>query len=92
MPLLISPIRPNPPGAFLSFPFVVGPAVERKMGTSAFTQSRSLATIDATAWKDANWAREKGLYTDLYETFEELDQAVEKLNYNHLTQTNNTVV
>ncbi|MBK7683761.1 MAG: enoyl-CoA hydratase/isomerase family protein [Bacteroidetes bacterium] len=56
-------------------PFVVGPAVERKMGTSAFTQ----LSIDATSWKDATWAREKGLYTDLYETFEELDQAVDKL-------------
>ena len=56
-------------------PFVVGPAVERKMGTSAFTQ----LSIDATTWKDASWAREKGLYTELYETFEELDQAVDKL-------------
>ncbi len=56
-------------------PFVVGPAVERKMGTSAFTQ----LSIDATSWKDASWAREKGLYTDLYETLEELDQAVDKL-------------
>ena len=56
-------------------PFVVGPAVERKMGTSAFTQ----LSIDATTWKDANWAREKGLYTDIFETFEELDLAVDKL-------------
>lgn len=56
-------------------PFVVGPAVERKMGTSAFTQ----LSIDATNWKDAFWAKEKGLYTDTYETFEELDQAVDKL-------------
>ncbi len=56
-------------------PFVVGPAVERKMGTSAFTQ----LSIDATNWKDAAWAKEKGLYTDTYETFEELDQAVDKL-------------
>lgn len=56
-------------------PFVVGPAVERKMGTSAFTQ----LSIDATSWKDATWAKEKGLYTDTYETFEELDQAVDKL-------------
>ena len=47
-------------------PFVVGPAVERKMGTSAFTQ----LSIDATNWKDASWAKEKGLYTDIFETFE----------------------
>lgn len=56
-------------------PFVVGPAVERKMGTSAFTQ----LSIDATSWKDASWAKDKGLYTELYETFEDLDQAVDKL-------------
>ena len=56
-------------------PFVVGPAVERKMGTSAFTQ----LSIDATTWKDASWAKEKGLYTYTFETFEELDLAVDKL-------------
>lgn len=56
-------------------PFVVGPAVERKMGTSAFTQ----LSIDATSWKDAMWAKEKGLYSDIHETFEELDQAVDKI-------------
>lgn len=56
-------------------PFVVGPAVERKMGTSAFT---SLA-INATEWQTAQWAMEKGLYADIYKTAEELDSAVAKL-------------
>lgn len=56
-------------------PFVVGPAVERKMGTSAFT---SLA-INATEWQSAQWAKEKGLYVDIYKTTEEMDAAIKAL-------------
>lgn len=53
-------------------PFVVGPAVERKIGASAFTQ----LTVNATEWQSAAWAREKGMYTSLHSTIEELDQEV----------------
>lgn len=56
-------------------PFVVGPAVERKIGMSAMSQ----LAINATEWKSADWAREKGLYADIYETAEELDEAVDAL-------------
>jgi len=56
-------------------PFVVGPAVERKIGTAAFS---SLA-IHATAWQQAAWAREKGMYAELFETAEALDEAVQSL-------------
>lgn len=56
-------------------PFVVGPAVERKVGTSAF----SAMTINATKWFDAEWAREKGLYTEVFDSVEEMDIEVEKL-------------
>ncbi|MBI3502764.1 MAG: enoyl-CoA hydratase/isomerase family protein [Bacteroidetes bacterium] len=56
-------------------PFVVGPAVERKVGTSAFTA----LTINPTEWKDANWAREKGLYADIFSSVAELDNAVQSL-------------
>ncbi|MEK6615660.1 MAG: enoyl-CoA hydratase/isomerase family protein [Bacteroidota bacterium] len=56
-------------------PFVVGPAVERKVGVSAFTA----LTINPTAWKSAEWAREKGLYADVFSTIEELDKAVQVL-------------
>jgi methylglutaconyl-CoA hydratase len=56
-------------------PFVVGPAVERKIGTSAFTQ----LAIDAAEWQSAQWAREKGLYTNVFGTTAELDAAVNKL-------------
>lgn len=53
-------------------PFVVGPAVERKLGTSGFAQ----LTIDATAWKDANWAAQYGLYSQVFDTAEEMDDAI----------------
>jgi methylglutaconyl-CoA hydratase len=56
-------------------PFVVGPAVERKIGTSAF----SAMTINATKWFDASWAREKGLYTEVFDSIDEMDAEVEKL-------------
>ena len=56
-------------------PFVVGPAVERKVGTSAF----SAMTINATKWFDANWAREKGLFTDVFDSAKEMDLEIEKL-------------
>ena len=56
-------------------PFVVGPAVERKMGTSAFCQ----LTINATEWHSAQYAKEKGLYADIFGNTAELDTAVLKL-------------
>lgn len=56
-------------------PFVVGPAVARKIGTSAMTQ----LAIDATQWRSADWAREKGLYADVFDTNEALDDAVQAL-------------
>jgi len=56
-------------------PFVVGPAVERKIGASAF----SAMTINATKWFDANWGRKKGLYAEVFDTTEEMDAEIEKL-------------
>lgn len=56
-------------------PFVVGPAVERKIGTSAFTN----LAINATEWRDAEWAKQAGLYTDVYSSITELDQSVDLL-------------
>ncbi|MGE5429766.1 MAG: enoyl-CoA hydratase/isomerase family protein [Syntrophomonadaceae bacterium] len=55
-------------------PFVVGPAVERKIGKSAF----SALSID-TNWRDALWAENNGLYTDVFQEKEELDKAVLEL-------------
>lgn len=56
-------------------PFVVGPAVERKIGNAAFTD----LSINATEWKDATWAKEKGMYANIYPTTDELDAAVNNL-------------
>lgn len=56
-------------------PFVVGPAVQRKIGLSAMSQ----LAINATEWQSAEWAREKGLYADVYPTIEEMDQGIEAL-------------
>ncbi|GAB4142456.1 MAG: enoyl-CoA hydratase/isomerase family protein [Bacteroidia bacterium] len=56
-------------------PFVVGPAVERKVGTSAFTN----LAINATEWRDAKWALQNGLYTDIYPDTASLDEAVHAL-------------
>ena len=56
-------------------PFVVGPAVERKIGNSAFCQ----LTINATEWQTAKWAKEKGLYSELYASIEDMDHAIETL-------------
>lgn len=56
-------------------PFVVGPAVERKIGTSAF----SALAIDATMWRNSEWAKKKGLFAEVHETVDSLDEAVERL-------------
>ena len=57
-------------------PFVVGPAVERKVGTSAFCQ----LTIKATEWQTAQWAKEKGLYAEVFETATEMDKNIKALS------------
>lgn len=56
-------------------PFVVGPAVERKIGRAAMSQ----LAVDATNWQTASWAREKGLYAETFETIAALDDAVASL-------------
>jgi methylglutaconyl-CoA hydratase len=56
-------------------PFVVGPAVERKIGKAAFTA----LTIDATSWRSAEWAFKNGLFAELHNNIESLDEAVNKL-------------
>ena len=56
-------------------PFVISPAVERKIGTSAFMHM----TVNATEFYDAQWAKEINLYAEVFETTEALDAAVESL-------------
>jgi methylglutaconyl-CoA hydratase len=50
-------------------PFVIAPAVERKMGKAALAE----LTLGADAWKDAQWAQQKGLYANTFSTMTELD-------------------
>ena len=56
-------------------PFVVGPAVERKLGVSAMSQ----LAIDATEWRSAEWAATHGLYASVHDDAVALDAAVEAL-------------
>lgn len=58
-------------------PFVVGPAVERKMGLSSFSQ----LAIDAAHWRNADWARRKGLFAELHNTTEGMDDAIQRLAF-----------
>jgi methylglutaconyl-CoA hydratase len=56
-------------------PFVVGPAVERKIGAAAF----SALAIDATNWRSSEWAYQHGLFAELHETKEAMLAGVDKL-------------
>ncbi|SED99392.1 methylglutaconyl-CoA hydratase [Tenacibaculum sp. MAR_2010_89] len=54
-------------------PFVIAPAVKRKVGVSGLAE----LTLDASSWKNAYWAKEKGLYARVFENIEELDKELE---------------
>ena len=56
-------------------PFVVGPAVERKLGVSAMSQ----LSIDASAWRSSEWACSRGLYAEVLDDIAALDAAVDVL-------------
>lgn len=56
-------------------PFVVGPAVERKIGTAAF----SALAIDAAMWRNSEWAKRKGLFAEVHENIENMDESIERL-------------
>lgn len=56
-------------------PFVVGPAVERKIGLSGMSE----LAINATAWRDAPWAHQRGLYSEMHKDIRSLDEAVSSL-------------
>lgn len=54
-------------------PFVIAPAVERKMGKAALAEM----TLGAHEWKNAYWAQEKGLYAKVFETLAALDKELD---------------
>ncbi|HJS00817.1 MAG TPA: enoyl-CoA hydratase/isomerase family protein [Flavobacterium sp.] len=51
-------------------PFVIEPAVSKKIGKTAMTEM----TLEPTAWKNANWAHEKGLFSKVFPKIEDLDK------------------
>jgi methylglutaconyl-CoA hydratase len=61
-------------------PFVVGPAIERKLGLSAFSQ----LAIDASSWRTADWAKTRGLYSEVHTSLLDLDESLQRL-VNHLS-------
>jgi len=59
-------------------PFVVGPAVQRKLGVSGMSQ----IAIDANSFYSPEWAMQKGLFTKVYDSTEELDEAIAEFAQN----------
>jgi len=56
-------------------PFVIEPTLSRKMGIAATSQ----LSIDATHWQNAYWAKEKGLFTQVFENISDMDQSLNEL-------------
>ena len=56
-------------------PFVVGPAVQRKIGLAAMSE----LAINASEWRSAEWAMSKGLYNQVFDTVEQMDMAIHQL-------------
>lgn len=63
-------------------PFVVGPAVERKIGTSATYE----LAIDAANFRTAEWAKQKGLFAEVFNTIAEMDAYIDVFAKNLSTQ------
>ncbi len=62
-------------------PFVVGPAVQRKLGLSGMSQ----IAIDANSFYEAEWAKTKGLFMEVFEDIRALDEAVKAFAENLCT-------
>lgn len=54
-------------------PFVIAPAVERKMGLTALSD----LTLNATEFYTPEWVKEKGLFAEIFETSMLMDEAVQ---------------
>ncbi|WP_264560122.1 enoyl-CoA hydratase/isomerase family protein [Flavobacterium sp. N2270] len=59
-------------------PFVIEPAVSRKIGKTAMTEM----TLAATEWKTAEWGLNKGLFTQLFSSLDELDNSLSNFALN----------
>lgn len=56
-------------------PLVIAPVLERKIGLAAFSQ----LAIDATMWRNADWAKRKGLFCEVHPSIENMDESVSRL-------------
>lgn len=56
-------------------PFVVGPAIEKKIGLSAFSQ----LAVDAHLWRNAEWAKHKGLFAEVHSSIDNMDESIYRL-------------
>ncbi|MEO6314895.1 MAG: enoyl-CoA hydratase/isomerase family protein [Chitinophagaceae bacterium] len=56
-------------------PFVVGPVIERKTGNAAFSH----LAIDAGMWRNAEWAKRKGLFAEIHHSIAEMDESIARL-------------
>ncbi len=64
-------------------PFVVGPAIERKIGVAAF----NALAIDASMFRNSDWAKKKGLFAEVHESVESMDESITRLAH-HLSHSN----
>ncbi len=53
-------------------PFVVGPAIERKTGLSAFNH----LSLNPATWFSASWAMEHGLYNEVFHITDAMDEHI----------------
>ena len=54
-------------------PFVIGPVIERKIGLSSLSQ----ISLNPSKFFTTSWAKDNGLYTEVFENISELDLAVQ---------------
>ncbi len=57
-------------------PFVIGPAVKRKIGNRLYAQ----LALTPSDWKSAQWAQTNHLYDEIFTTTEEVDERVASLS------------
>ena len=57
-------------------PFVVGPVIQRKVGISAYSQ----LAIDATLWRNSDWAKKKGLFAEVHDSISNMDESIYRLS------------
>jgi methylglutaconyl-CoA hydratase len=58
-------------------PFVIAPALERKMGVAALSE----LSLEAKSWKTAYWAEKKGLFNTVFENTRDLDNGIDILTH-----------